>query len=107
LLVVSIGERARVAADWRVPSRSDAGRLERAVAVLDDWLDAHDTGDGGLADDDAEELRRVGELAAAGAPEDELNRAVRAAREHGWGWRPLALLLGETPDRTRARLRDR
>jgi hypothetical protein len=32
--------------------------------VLDDWLDAHDTGDAGLADDHAEELRRVGQLAA-------------------------------------------
>lgn len=68
--------------------------LERAADAVEQWLDALDLDDPDVIDVDGENLRRVSALALAGAPETELAAAVRVAREGGWGWSPIAMLLG-------------
>jgi hypothetical protein len=82
---------------------AERGNLERAAETIEDWLEAHDPDDSNVVDD-ADDLRQVGILARAGAPEEELNRAVKLARERGWSWAPIALLLGETREQARQRL---
>lgn len=92
----------------RIPVQRDrAGRdrrerLERGAEAVERWLDVQSADDDEM-DIDAEYLRRVGELAIAGAPEPELVEAVRQAREIGWSYGPIALLLGI--DRPEARRR--
>ena len=89
-----------------VPAQRDGRTLEQAANTVEDWLETQ-TSDPALGvdpDAHAEDLRRIGALARAGAPEHEVNQAVRRARQHGWGWAPIAILLGETRDRTRQRL---
>lgn len=72
---------------------------------MDVWLDAVGAADEPTTmDDDADDLRRISELALSGAPEAELNEAVGEARASGWGWAPIARLLGETRTETRWRL---
>jgi hypothetical protein len=77
--------------------------LEQAARSIEDWLETQALADADLVDD-ADELRQVGVLARAGVASDELNQAVRRARQHGWGWAPIALLLGETREQARQRL---
>jgi hypothetical protein len=87
----------------RVPSQRDGRSLEHAARTVEDWLATQDLEQPGIVDD-ADSLRQVGVLARAGAPDTELNRAVRFARQQGWGWAPIALLLGESRDQARRRL---
>jgi hypothetical protein len=90
----------------QVPGQRHERNLEEAARTVEDWLETQ-TSDPGLgfdSDADAEDLRRISALARAGAPEDEVNQAVRRARQHGWAWAPIALLLGETRDQARQRL---
>lgn len=68
--------------------------LERAADAVEKWLDALDLDDPDMVDVDGENLRRVSALAVSRAPEPELAGAVRTARESGWGWSPIAMLLG-------------
>jgi len=86
-----------------VPDQRDEPNLEQAARTVEDWLETQALGEPGVLDD-ADELRQVGALARAGAPSDEVNLAVRRARQHGWGWAPIALLLGETREQARQRL---
>jgi hypothetical protein len=86
-----------------VPGQRDIRTLEQAARTIEDWIEAQAATETELVDD-ADELRQVGALARAGAPEHEVNWAVRRARQHGWGWAPIALLLGETREQARQRL---
>jgi hypothetical protein len=87
----------------QVPGERNGRNLEQAARSIEDWLETQALADADLVDD-ADELRQVGVLARAGAASDELNQAVRRARQHGWGWAPIALLLGETREQARQRL---
>jgi hypothetical protein len=68
--------------------------LERAADAVDRWLSALDAGDPELAEADVEDLWSLSALAISGAPEAELAEAVARARQSGWNWSPIALLLG-------------
>jgi hypothetical protein len=68
--------------------------LEQAADAVERWLSAQDAGDPELAEADVEDLWAVSGLAMAGAPEAEVADAVRRARQSGWSWLPIALLLG-------------
>jgi len=78
--------------------------LNRASEVIEDWLDTQEMDGVELCEDAIDELRRVGELARCGAPRSELDAAARTAREAGWSWAPIALLLGETKEHARKRV---
>lgn len=86
-----------------VPAQPGNRNLEQAAKTVEDWLETQAVDEIGLIDN-ADELRQVGVLARSGAPTEELNRAVRCARQHGWGWAPIALLLGESREQARQRL---
>lgn len=78
--------------------------LNRAAEVIEDWLDTQEVDGAELGEDAIAELRRVGELARCGAPKAELDAAVRTAREAGWSWAPIALLLDETREQAGQRV---
>ncbi|WP_028936498.1 hypothetical protein [Pseudonocardia spinosispora] len=87
------------------PRQRDRESLEYGADAVEVWLDAVGASDEPPAlDDDADDLRRISELALSGACEAEVTDAVRAARASGWGWAPIARLLGETRDEARQRL---
>jgi len=86
-----------------VPGQRDERNLEQASRTVEDWLETQALADPGVVDD-ADDLRQVGVLARAGAPANEVNQAVRYARQQGWDWAPIALLLGETREQARQRL---
>jgi hypothetical protein len=75
----------------------------RAASTVEDWLASQTRAETGDVDD-GDELRQVGVLARAGATSGEVNQAVLRARQHGWDWAPIALLLGETREQARQRL---
>lgn len=79
----------------RIPRQRGRLELERAASAVEDWLDAQ-AGDDDI-DVDADCLRRISELAIADAPESAVAQAVEQAREAGWGFAPIAMLLGLTP----------
>ena len=85
-----------------IPRQRRSGELERAAAAVEEWLDAQDL-DGVGPDTDAELLRTLSELAIAQAPESVLADAVLQARDAGWDWAPIAMLLGETPGNVKNR----
>lgn len=68
----------------------------RAADTIDRWLDALDPDDPGAVEADGEYLREINSLSAGGAPEADLGRAVDTARECGWSWAPIAVVLGTT-----------
>ena len=86
-----------------IPGQRDQRNLDQAARTVEDWLAVQALAEPGLVDD-ADELRQVGVLARAGVSSDEVNQAVRRARQHGWGWAPIAVLLGETREQARQRL---
>jgi hypothetical protein len=90
-----------------IPRQRDARRdeqaLRRAVTVIGDWLEMQDPDDP-AAVENVEELWRISRLALAGAPEAALDDAVRRARQCGWEWAPMAVLLAEPAERTRERV---
>jgi MoxR-like ATPase len=69
--------------------------LNQRAGVLEDWLDVQSS-DGASADVDGDYLRAISALALVDAPEAELAEAVKRAKEHGWSWTPIALVLGTT-----------
>ena len=69
--------------------------VNQRVGVLEDWLDVQSF-DGPSADIDGDYLRAITVLALVEAPEAELADAVKRARENGWSWTPIALVLGTT-----------
>jgi hypothetical protein len=73
------------------------------AAVVEDWLELQDD-DSEMSEEAEEELRWLSALARGRAPTAEVNAAVRRARRRGWGWSPIALLLGELPADTRRRM---
>ena len=89
--------------EGHVPGHGSERNLVQAATPVEDWLASQTRAETGLVDD-ADELRQVGVLARAGAPSDEVNQAVPRARQNGWGWAPIALLLGETREQSRQRL---
>jgi hypothetical protein len=71
--------------------------------VIDRWLAAQDEDREG-PDADAEPLLyRIAELLETGATEDALAGAVDRARSAGWGWAPIAVLLGQDSGAVRCR----
>ena len=88
----------------RIAGQRDREALEHAAELIEDWLDAQDLNAAEMLTGDEDALWRVNALARAGAPDAELDDAVRRARHHGWGWSPIAVLLGETPRHTRRRV---
>lgn len=68
---------------------------EPRTGFLGGWLDPprHDDAS---EDVDGDYLRAIAALDTAGAPERELINAVKAARDNGWGWTPIAMVLGMT-----------
>jgi 16S rRNA U516 pseudouridylate synthase RsuA-like enzyme len=68
---------------------------DQCAGVLEDWLDVQSF-DGASADVDGDYLRAISALALVDAPEAELAEAVKRAKEHGWSWTPIALVLGTT-----------
>jgi hypothetical protein len=85
----------------RIPRQRGRVELERAALAVEDWLDTQ-AGDDDI-DVDADCLRRISELAIADAPESAVAQAVDQAREAGWGFAPIAMLLGLTPRDARKR----
>ncbi|HEY2203090.1 MAG TPA: hypothetical protein VGH99_01250 [Pseudonocardia sp.] len=69
--------------------------LYRAAGLLEDWLDLQSFEDA-ANDVDGDQLRVINALAVTGASERELARAVKSARDHGWSWTPIAMVLGIT-----------
>jgi hypothetical protein len=69
--------------------------LNQNTGVLEDWLDVRSFDDPG-PDVDGDYLRAISALALVDAPEAELVDAVKRAREIGWGWTPIAMVLGTT-----------
>ena len=86
-----------------VPDPAAHDKLERAASAIEDWLDAQAPDGASGTDEEADDLRRISTLARADAPEAELARAVATARETGWSWGPIALLLGQSRAQARAR----
>jgi hypothetical protein len=71
--------------------------LECAGEKLERWLDALGMDDAdGTVDNDGDNLRVINALAIQGATEAELRDAVTTARESGWSWSPIAMVLGTT-----------
>jgi hypothetical protein len=89
-------------AEWS-PNSAVHNKLERAAAAIEDWLDAQAPDSASSTEEDADDLRRISTLARAGASEAEMARAVAEARETGWSWGPIAVLLGQTRAQVRAR----
>ena len=89
----------------RISTQRAREALEHAAEVVEDWLDAQDIDAPEMVTRDEDALWRVNALALAGAPEAVLDDAVCSARQSGWGWSPIAMLLGETPRRTQRRVR--
>jgi hypothetical protein len=71
------------------------GDLNQITGVLEDWLDVRSFNEPG-ADVDGDYLRAISALALVRAPETELVDAVKRAREVGWSWTPIAMVLGTT-----------
>ena len=90
-----------------VPSqrqRPDRERLSRAAEVIEDWLETQeDPDDEAVIHRDADDLRRISTLALADADETELAAAVQQARDDGWAWGPIAMVLGQHRDHARRR----
>jgi hypothetical protein len=91
--------------EGHLPDRRDEWNLDQAARTVENWLASQADPAVDLVED-ADELRQVGVLARAGAPSDEVDQAVRRARQLGWEWAPIALLLGETREQARQRLHD-
>jgi hypothetical protein len=73
--------------------------LELAAEKVERWLAAmgFDDVDGTTSmdgDNPSDNLRAINALARAGAPDDELADAVNLARDSGWSWSPIAMVLG-------------
>jgi hypothetical protein len=86
-----------------IPGQRDGRNLEQAARTVEDWLATQELEQPGILDD-ADALRRIGALARARASEAELDRAVRLGRQQGWGWAPIALLLGESREEASRRV---
>ena len=86
-----------------VPTGVRRAQLERAIEPVEEWLDAQNAGDSCGIVSDPDDLWRISALALAGAPEVELARAVDQARDTGWEWGPIAMLLGHSTREARAR----
>jgi hypothetical protein len=83
-------------------------RLQRAATTVEQWLDTQLAGQDGEFDEDefdanSEHLLRVSRLAIEGVPEAELAAAVGRAREAGWNYAPIAMLLCTTPEQVQVR----
>jgi hypothetical protein len=83
----------------RIPRQRNRGSLERAAAKIERWLDTQDPD----LFDDVDELWRISDLALAGASDEEIDSAVYKARQRGWQWNPIALLLDESVEEARER----
>jgi len=86
-----------------LPRQRD-GRAVDPAATAERWLDLQDPATSSVLDTDDDDLDRITELVRRGAPDSEIDAAVRKAREHGWSLAPLALTLGETAGQIRRRL---
>lgn len=91
--------------EGHIPGRRDGRNLDQAARTVENWL-ANQADFAVDLVEDADALRQVGVLTRAGAPSDEVNQAVRCARQLGWEWPPIALLLGETREQARQQLHD-
>jgi hypothetical protein len=83
----------------RIPRQRNRGSLERAAQKIERWLDSQDPD----LLDDVDELWRVSDLALAGASDEEIDSAVCKARQRGWQWNPIAVLLDESVEKTQER----
>jgi hypothetical protein len=83
----------------------DRARLRRAAASIEAWLDTNEP-DAEFTEAQRADLLRVSELALSGASEAKIGRAIGQARDSGWGWEPIAVLLGESPEQARQRAGD-
>ncbi|HZZ51951.1 MAG TPA: hypothetical protein VFE65_34075 [Pseudonocardia sp.] len=84
----------------RIPRQRNRSSLERAAQKIERWLDTQDPD----LLDDVDELWRVSDLALAGAGDDEIDAAVCKARQRGWQWNPIAVLLDESVEQTQERV---
>ena len=75
---------------------------EPRTGFIGGWLDPprhDDAGEEEAGEDyagedyDGDYLREVAALHTAGAPERELINAVKAAKDNGWSWTPIAMVL--------------
>jgi hypothetical protein len=73
-----------------------------ASAVIEDWLSAQEPEDPAVIDEDADDLGRISALARRSASVPELAEAARGARQNGWSWEPIAVLLGQAAAEVRA-----
>ena len=87
-----------------IPRQRDIHACERGAEVLADWLDALDALEQGLGEPDEQDLWSISDLALGGASDTEIAHAIRQARQGGWSWAPIALLLAESPQYTRHRV---
>jgi hypothetical protein len=84
----------------RIPRQRDRRTIEQATATVEDWLDAQTVDEPDL---DVEVLDRVSELVLAGATEEQVAEQVLLARQAGWSWAPISMLLGVTREQAVAR----
>ena len=88
-----------------IPRQRDSHALEHGAAAVADWLEAHEGTEQGLGEPDEQDLWSISDLALGGASDIEIAHAIREARQGGWSWGPIALLLAENPEHTRRRVR--
>ena len=78
-----------------LPRQRDAAIPARIAEAVDDWIDAQDARKVDVERLRGKDLCRIRSLVLAGAPRDELDKAVRRAERRGWGPAPIAVVLGE------------
>ena len=92
-----------------IPRPRHIHALERGASAVADWLDAQNGPSEGAESDtdtpDEQDLWSISVLALRGASDTEVASAIRDARQAGWGWTPIALLLAESPHDARRRVR--
>jgi len=84
-------------------TESDRKRLERAARVVEEWLTLQEREADRDPDLDGDDLLEVSALVLAEAPDAQLRAAVYRARDEGWGWGPIAMLLGQSAQQAKER----
>jgi hypothetical protein len=78
----------------RSTTEIDRARLRRSIRAVSEWLELIEWDSTAMTEDDAADLLQVGALLNAGAPQGQLELAVRRARCTGWSWGLIAQMLG-------------